>query len=111
LFDSVLVFDNYPVQSTKESRISGLEIRNVRTLERANCPLQLNAVPDSELMFRITYYLPQFEAPTITWMLERLKALLEKMGTGRRDKISSLSCVNEQEREELITSFNVNLEA
>jgi non-ribosomal peptide synthetase component F len=99
LFESVLAFDNYPSHTGTGKQISGLEIRPGGTLERSNCPLQLNAVPGSELMFQLTYDQPRFDAHTILRMLEHLKMVLENIGSGRRDRISALSCVTQQERE------------
>jgi hypothetical protein len=54
LFDSILVFENYPVDTSKR-QIDNLEILNVVTDERTNYPLTVTVVPSQELSLEIAY--------------------------------------------------------
>jgi amino acid adenylation domain-containing protein/non-ribosomal peptide synthase protein (TIGR01720 family) len=81
LFDSLLVFENYPVdESINEERIGSLSIHSVQAIEKTNYPFLLEvAVVGSELRFNISYNLSRFEANTVSRMMGHLRTLLEGM--------------------------------
>jgi non-ribosomal peptide synthetase component F len=78
LFDSILVFENYPVDTTKR-QISNLEISNVVADERTNYSLTLTVVPSQELSLEIAYDRDRFDDDAITRMLGHLGNLLAGM--------------------------------
>ena len=55
LFESLLVFENYPVDSSKKDTKKTLEISNLSCFERTNYPLTIVINPGSQLRGRFVY--------------------------------------------------------
>src|SRR4029077_17969298 len=49
LFESIVVFENYPIEIARDALAEGLEIDNLRIFERTNYPLTLIVVPGPAL--------------------------------------------------------------
>src|ERR687896_1943717 len=78
LFESILVFENYPVGEPLTEQRDGVEIREVQTVERTNYLLTVTAtVTRSELSLEVSYDCDRFEADTISRLLEHFQTLLE----------------------------------
>ena len=54
LFESILVFENYPVHTSSWGQNEILEISNSRSFERTNYPITAVMVPGPELKLLIT---------------------------------------------------------
>jgi Condensation domain/Thioesterase domain/Phosphopantetheine attachment site len=65
MFESLLAFENYPVDATLRKQGLGLKIRNVRFIEQTNYPLVLTIVPDTEIAVIIACDTQRFDANTI----------------------------------------------
>jgi len=103
LFDSILVFENYPVGAGLSERSTidtGLEIKNVRAVEQTNYQLTVVIVPGRELSLRIAYDRRFYEEQTILRMLEHLRTILEGITTGQR--LSAVSLLSGPERRETL---------
>ncbi len=83
LFESVLRFQNYPLnpllskENTARKPGSNLEIRHVGWVDRWPYPLNVEVVPGSELLLQMSYNQHHFKAETVQQMLNRFQALLE----------------------------------
>ena len=102
LFDSILVFENYPMEEALLDRPGGLEIDAVRSIERTNYPITLAAVPGRELILEIGYDARRFDAGAIDRMLGHLQTLLEGIAANPEAKISELPVLTEADRRELL---------
>ncbi len=80
LFESIVVFENYPVGDTLTREVAGLRITDVRSAEQTNYPLALVAAPGPELSLRLVYDTARFDAVTIERMMGHLQTLLAAMG-------------------------------
>jgi non-ribosomal peptide synthase protein (TIGR01720 family) len=76
LFETLLVYENYPVDSSLLEQGS-LVIRALRALVRTKYPITLVVAPGSDLSFYIAYDHRRFERETIKGMLALLGDLLE----------------------------------
>ncbi|MDQ4092560.1 MAG: condensation domain-containing protein, partial [Actinomycetota bacterium] len=74
LFDSVVVFENYPLQGTSDD--AGLQVREVYGFDATTFPLTLSAYLDDRLRFDLAYDPALFDADTVERMAERLCMLL-----------------------------------
>ena len=110
LFDSILVFENYPVDTglTQEvnSGSAGLEIREVSSFKKTNYPLTLLAATGSQLRLLISYDQERFDDEVIERMLGHLSALLENMTSDPQQRISRLEMLSIAERQQLLVEFN-----
>lgn len=102
LFESLVVFENYPVEAHLRERVSDLEIDNVRAFEKTNYPLTVVAMPGSELVLRILYDCRRFDEATITRILGHLQTLLEGMVTAPDLRLANLSLLTANERHQLL---------
>ncbi|NCR39473.1 MAG: amino acid adenylation domain-containing protein [Microcystis aeruginosa W13-11] len=108
LFESILVFENYPVDSSKNASEKTLEITDIRCLERTNYPLTVVIIPNVELSGRIVYDTRRFEAETIERMIGHLQTLLAGMANHPELRLSEFSLLTKAEEEQLILAENQN---
>lgn len=76
LFESLLVFENYPIAPTSLSGTSGIQAGEVRILERTTYPLTLIVIPGESLEIRAIYDQRRFDDSAIERMLGHLRTLL-----------------------------------
>jgi amino acid adenylation domain-containing protein len=108
LFESLLVFENYPVNSSKNTSEKTLEITDIRCLERTNYPLTVVIIPNRELSGRIVYDTRRFEAETIERMIGHLQTLLAAMANHPELSLYEFSLLTKAEEEQLILAENQN---
>nr|CRL68842.1 linear gramicidin synthetase subunit D [Mycolicibacterium komanii] len=86
LFDTLFVFENYPMDTAAISGDQQLAVTDVSFRESTHYPLTVQAVPGEELGFRIEYDTDVFDAGEIAALGERLETVLVAMATdpGRR---------------------------
>jgi amino acid adenylation domain-containing protein/non-ribosomal peptide synthase protein (TIGR01720 family) len=101
LFDSLLVFENYPVGDLLQDQEKELKVGNVRVLVRTKYPLTLVAMPGTELFFNVAYDRRRFESQTIVDMSQHLQTLLLSIAADPEKCISSLPVPSESERQRL----------
>jgi len=103
-----LVFENYPVDSSKNAPQKTLEITDVRCLERTNYPLTVVIIPNRELSGRIVYDTRRFEVATIERMIGHLQTLLAGMANHPELCLSEFSLLTKAEEEQLRLAENQN---
>ena len=111
LFESVIVFENYPMNFDSQEAAKGFELIDVHAHEKTNYPLTVIAEPGSALLLRLRYDCSQFDSGIITQALKHLTNLLEDIAANPEKHISALSIIPEEESTCLASSFNVDLEA
>ncbi|NJR31609.1 MAG: amino acid adenylation domain-containing protein, partial [Chamaesiphon sp. CSU_1_12] len=90
LFESIVVFENYPVSTTASANGDGVEIVALESLEQTNYPLTLVAVLESELLLKMSYDTSRFSADTVARMLEHFQQLLAGIVTQPETPIDRL---------------------
>jgi len=95
LFESIIVFENYPIDSDLKKRISPLKILSVNTIDRNKYPLTLMVFPASELSFIVSYQSNRFGADTISQLMTDVKMLLEAMIANQAPCIGELLLLTE----------------
>ncbi|MEW9711499.1 amino acid adenylation domain-containing protein [Paenibacillus sp. SI92] len=105
LFESVLVFENYPVDNSTVKSSEGITISDVVSHTWVNYPLSLMIVPGTELMFKALYN-GRFEDDTIARMMTHLQTLLEAMAAEPERKLSELTLLTVEERHQMLTEWN-----
>ncbi|GAX45367.1 amino acid adenylation domain-containing protein [Tolypothrix sp. NIES-4075] len=98
LFESIVVFENYPVDASLRKLDLNLEIKSFSAFAKTNYPLALLASPGEELSLRITYDGELFDADTISQMGGQFEYLLQQMVTEPDRSIQSYSLVTAQSR-------------
>ncbi|MFI9000578.1 amino acid adenylation domain-containing protein [Streptomyces sp. NPDC053541] len=81
LFDSLVVFENYPVDPDG-ARAHGLTVESVTAHEATNYPLTLSAYSTDAVRLVLGYEPRHFDAPTVRGLLDHLGVLLRAMTEG-----------------------------
>jgi amino acid adenylation domain-containing protein/non-ribosomal peptide synthase protein (TIGR01720 family) len=76
LFDSIVVFENYPIND-EAAAAHGLQLRELHAVETTNYPLSIVAYAGQRLSIDLCYDPALFDAPTIERLTTHLKVLLE----------------------------------
>ncbi|NKQ37394.1 MAG: amino acid adenylation domain-containing protein [Chloroflexi bacterium] len=79
LFNSILVFENYPIESAAPNGENSLSLSDIRSVEQTNFPLTVVAGAADSLHLKIAYDGRLFAEDTIRRMLGHLAALLQGM--------------------------------
>ncbi len=114
LFDSILVFENYPVDASlgqQETGRTGLEISAVETDERTNYGLAVAVLPGRKLELRLGYETNRYGDQVIERMLAHLRVVLESMAARPEQRVSELEMLTAAERHQLLVAFNDTLTA
>ena len=81
LFDTLFVFENYPIDTTALLHTNGLAITDFTGTESSHYPLTMQARPDRELNLRVEYDSHVFDAASIESLIERFQRALVAMTT------------------------------
>jgi amino acid adenylation domain-containing protein/non-ribosomal peptide synthase protein (TIGR01720 family) len=106
LFESIVVFENYPLDVSLQAKRSNLEIDQLRIVERTNYALTLIVMPSSVLTLSIGYEIHRFDSATIGRMLSHLCTLLEGFVTNGHRCLRDVSLVTDAERQQLLVDWN-----
>jgi non-ribosomal peptide synthetase component F len=83
LFDSQVVFENYPIDEAISQQTGDVSILDVRVSNPVHFSLALLAAPADRLKVTIMYNSRDFNTATITRMLERFRAVLRIFASGQ----------------------------
>ncbi|MEG4395135.1 amino acid adenylation domain-containing protein [Microcoleus sp. BROC3] len=106
LFESIVVFENYPLGDSLLSPPDGLQIDNLQAIERTNYPLTLAVTIERELSIQISYDYERFDADTIARMGGHLLTLLEGMVATESQKLKDLPLLTPAESHQLLVEWN-----
>ncbi|MBP7336120.1 non-ribosomal peptide synthetase [Niveispirillum sp.] len=108
LFESVVVFENYPMDATLEEA-GALTVTDVRLLEQNNFPLTLTAAGGREMPLKLTYDRNRIDDGAAERMLDHLLGLLSGLGAGAERTVAawvSECLMPEGERRLLVHDWN-----
>ncbi|MEV7080379.1 non-ribosomal peptide synthase/polyketide synthase [Streptomyces sp. NPDC093516] len=105
LFDSIVVFENYPVDDDLAAA-HGLRLTGLDGVETTNYPLSLVAYPGTELALRLGYDPDLFDAGTVERMAEYLTVLLEGFATAPQQAPARLPLLTAARREQVLRTWN-----
>lgn len=106
LFETLLVFENYPKGSSLTQETAGLVFSDVQGIERTNYPLAIAVTPELEVVLRIVYDAERFEAAVIQRLAGHLFTLLEDMAASPDRPLSALRLLTEAESRQLLADWN-----
>jgi hypothetical protein len=109
LFESVLIFENYPVSQAMSSVKKGEDTFDLHSVERSNVPLALIIEPGVELSLALRFDSRRFESATVRRILDHFQHLLVTMAERPEDDLSSLSVTTERDMAQLTDAFMMDL--
>ncbi|HEY9849779.1 MAG TPA: condensation domain-containing protein, partial [Leptolyngbyaceae cyanobacterium] len=106
LFESILVFNNYPVDEARSQLSKSIGASNYQSFEKTNYPLNLVIKPGQELRLEIAYDPRRFEEEVITRILGHLKTLLENIPANSTGQLRDLPLLTAPEQQQLLIDWN-----
>jgi amino acid adenylation domain-containing protein len=106
LFESILVFENYALDSVLRAQGGNWRNREFRLLEQTNYPLAVGGYSDTELLLKIAYDRGRFEDATVTRMLGHIQTLLEGIVADPDQRLSDLPLLTRSEHRQLLEEWN-----
>lgn len=98
LFESIVVFENYPTPQMIKQGENDLELQKSTVFYKTNYPLTIVGYPGSELVFGISYDCRRFDS-TITGILEHFKITLQSMAATPDVRLKDLSLLTPTEQQ------------
>ena len=106
LFQSLVVFENHPVDASVWGQDGTLQISNMRVVAPTNYPLAIVVVPGTELSIRVRYNADLFDEETIGRMADQFQMLLEGIVAEPEGRISELPLLRAAERHRIVVEWN-----
>ena len=101
LFDTLFVYQNYPVDTAALSGDHEVAVTDVTGRESNHYPLTFQALPGHELGIRVEYDLDVFDGTSIAVLVERLERVLAAMTADPERPLSSLDLLDPDEHHRL----------
>ncbi|MGW5744628.1 amino acid adenylation domain-containing protein, partial [Amycolatopsis sp. NPDC003861] len=102
LFDSLVVFENYPVTADDVAG-HGVRLRELQAMETTNYPLTVVAAPGPRLSLGLGYDTALFDAATVERLTRQLEHLLDAIA---EDPARPLRDFDVAERDQVLVAFN-----
>ncbi|MDJ0732652.1 MAG: amino acid adenylation domain-containing protein [Nostocaceae cyanobacterium] len=106
LFESLVVFENYPVDTSLLGENSGLAISNVGVIEQTNYPLTLLVNTGWEMFLKLSYDPNRFDSATITQIGEHFQTILSGIVANPQQHLLEVPMLTATEREQLLFAWN-----
>ncbi len=106
LFESVLVFENYPVEAALTQQQSNLSISEVESKETTNFPLTLQVSPGKQLILELKYQAKRFAKAPILRLLGHLEQVLIQVIDKITQPMSQLSLLTKAEFQQITMDWN-----
>jgi len=106
LFESILVFENYPVDESLSHAPAGLSIDAPRGMEQTNYPLAIYAVPGPRLTLRVAHDRRRIDDAAAARMLRHLHRILKSFIADPQGRLADVAMLGESERHEILCGFN-----
>jgi len=109
LFGSILVFENYPVDTFLQNLVLGdnsLKILNRRSIERTNYPLTIAVMPGKNLSVKTCYNTDLFSRDAIIRLAGHFQTLLEGIVADPEQRVLELPLLTEKERHQILVEWN-----
>jgi amino acid adenylation domain-containing protein len=107
LFDSLVVFSNYPMdRAALRAQVGGLRISIVDARDATHYPVSLTVVPGERLWLRLDCRSHSFDRETAEGILRRLVRVLEAIAADADQRIGQLNLLEPEERRQISAGWN-----
>ncbi|WP_344931046.1 condensation domain-containing protein, partial [Aquimarina addita] len=106
LFDSIMVFENYPVSKVLSEENDVLEANNITSKEQTNYLLTITISLGKELIIDFSYNSTLLANETIVMIQRHFKTVLDQLIDSQDRKISEIKILTPKEEHQLLKVFN-----
>ncbi|MER7860340.1 non-ribosomal peptide synthase/polyketide synthase [Amycolatopsis japonica] len=103
LFDSIVVFENYPIASATRD---GLRLRDVDAAETTNYPISVVASPGERLSLDVGYDPDLFDAATAERITDQLVGVLDAFAEDLNRPLDTIDLLTDAERLQILGDWN-----
>ncbi|MCH9696801.1 MAG: amino acid adenylation domain-containing protein [Gammaproteobacteria bacterium] len=104
LFDTLFIFENYPLYESVEQQSSELQVRHFQVDEQTDLPLTLLITPGKQLSLTISYQQHHFHQHQIQELLKHFQILARQMMTAPDSRLINASLLESVEQQHLLSS-------
>ena len=97
LFDTLFVYENYPIDTTALAGADGLAITEFTGRESNHYPLTMQATPGPELGLRVEFDTDVFDVESVGALIARFERVLVAMTTDPHARLSSMDVLDAEE--------------
>ncbi len=108
LFDTLVVFENYPAGATLRDPSGQVAIADVATLDATHYPLTLVVTPGERLALRLEHDPERLPRAAVEPIAERLRALLDLIAEHPARLLARVDLLAAGERERVVREFNAS---
>jgi surfactin family lipopeptide synthetase C len=108
LFETILVFENYPVDALIAESAIAMQIEDIKSIESTNYPLAISAGLSNQLLLEILYDRDRFTCSTVNRILGHLQHLLEEFIAQPEANLADLSMLTTAEKQQILIDWNNN---
>jgi amino acid adenylation domain-containing protein len=107
LFESFVVFENYPVDAAAQRQVgASMKFEDMQTYETNTFPLVLAVVPGTEIMLSSSFSPDIFTSQSVKRLLEHFNVVLERMAASADQRIGQISLLQPSEQKQLLEDWN-----
>ncbi|KAA3617203.1 MAG: amino acid adenylation domain-containing protein [Calditrichaeota bacterium] len=106
LFESLLVFENYPVDEAMQQQDSELSISGLDSFERTNFPLTLVSAPGKQVVLKVAYETAQFSDETIQRLFTHFENLLQAFVENPNQNPTKIPVLSQKEKQLTLNEWN-----
>ena len=101
LFETILIFENYPVAASIAAGTHLLDVRQVQAIEPNNYPLTFVVTPGDTIGIKVMFDDGRFDRATIDRLLGHVEMLLEGIEASPDGPIGALPLLTDRERQQI----------
>ncbi|HLL48051.1 MAG TPA: condensation domain-containing protein, partial [Longimicrobiaceae bacterium] len=106
LFESVVAFENHPVEEMEDGAGRGFAVAGWSRSGPGHYPLALVVLPDERTRLQLEYDAGRVAGDAAERMLDHLEALLESLAAGTARRVGELSLLRGPERARVLEEWN-----
>ncbi|MCU7496665.1 MAG: amino acid adenylation domain-containing protein [Ignavibacteria bacterium] len=107
LFESIIVFENYPVSAALSAQKGSIEIKDVKSHTRTNYPLTIAiGAAGEEISIEMAFDESYFDHDDIEALFLRFKVLLSEISTIAEKKLKEISVLSDVEENRILREFS-----
>lgn len=106
LFESIFVFESYPVATVFKERDQELSIGEVVHRERSHYHLTMIVAAGKRMLLKLSFDASRFDGDTVQRMLKHLEVLLESIAANPEQRLANYSPLTEDEKQQTLVAWN-----
>jgi amino acid adenylation domain-containing protein/non-ribosomal peptide synthase protein (TIGR01720 family) len=106
LFETLFVFENFPVEKGGTAAVGGLRVTAARAEEWTTYPLTFLAAPGREMPLSLWYDENRFHRAAVERMMDHLRRLLEQLADDPARPLDALEPLGDAERRQVVEAWN-----